>query len=322
MAVYTKISDKDIILINKKFKLGKKIKFQGIKKGIENTNYLLKTDKGKFILTIFEKRVISSDLPFFMKLMDLLSLKKIICPKPLKDNYGKYLFRIKNKKACIVSFLSGKDKNDLTYKNCFEVGKNIAKMHKATKNFKIKRTNSMGINKLNPLLNSINFKKSKLILNYKDFLFNNLREIKKNWPKKLPSGIIHADLFVDNIFFKKNKFSGFIDFYFSANDYFAYELAICINALCFDKKKSKFILNKQKVNNLIKGYEKIRKISINEKNKLNILCKGAAIRYLLTRAYDYINTPKTALIKIKDPKEYYQKLMIHNQINSFKEYIH
>lgn len=322
MAVYTKISDKDIILINKKFKLGKKIKFQGIKKGIENTNYLLKTDKGKFILTIFEKRVISSDLPFFMKLMDLLSLKKIICPKPLKDNYGKYLFRIKNKKACIVSFLSGKDKNDLTYKNCFEVGKNIAKMHKATKNFKIKRTNSMGMNKLNPLLNSINFKKSKLILNYKDFLFNNLREIKKNWPKKLPSGIIHADLFVDNIFFKKNKFSGFIDFYFSANDYFAYELAICINALCFDKKKSKFILNKQKVNNLIKGYEKIRKISINEKNKLNILCKGAAIRYLLTRAYDYINTPKTALIKIKDPKEYYQKLMIHNQINSFKEYIH
>ena len=322
MAVYTKISDKDIILINKKFKLGKKIKFQGIKKGIENTNYLLKSEKGKFILTIFEKRVSSSDLPFFMKLMDLLSLKKIICPKPLKDNYGKYLFKIKNKKACIVSFLSGKDKNNLTYKNCFEVGKNIAKMHKATKNLKIKRSNSMGINKLHPLLNSINFKKSKLILSYKEFLFKNLKEIKKNWPKKLPSGIIHADLFVDNIFFKNNKFSGFIDFYFSANDYFAYELAICINALCFDKNKSKFILNKQKVNNLIKGYEKIRKISINEKNKLNILCKGAAIRYLLTRAYDYINTPKTALIKIKDPKEYYQKLMIHNQINSFKEYIH
>ena len=322
MAVYTKISDKDIILINKKFKLGKKIKFQGIKKGIENTNYLLKTEKGKFILTIFEKRVSSSDLPFFMKLMDLLSLKKIICPKPLKDNYGKYLFKIKNKKACIVSFLSGKDKNNLTYKNCFEVGKNIAKMHKATKNLKIKRSNSMGINKLHPLLNSINFKKSKLILSYKEFLFNNLKEIKKNWPKKLTGGIIHADLFVDNIFFKNNKFSGFIDFYFSANDYYAYELAICINALCFDKNKSKFILNKQKVNNLIKGYEKIRKISINEKNKLNILCKGAAIRYLLTRAYDYINTPKTALIKIKDPKEYYQKLMIHNQINSFKEYIH
>ena len=322
MAVYTKISDKDIILINKKFKLGKKIKFQGIKKGIENTNYLLRTDKGKFILTIFEKRVNNSDLPFFMKLMDLLSLKKIICPKPLKDNYGKYLFKIKNKRACIVSFLSGKDKNNLTYKNCFEVGKNIAKMHKATKNFKIKRSNSMGINKLHPLLNSINFKKSKLILSYKKFLYKNLEEIKKNWPKKLPSGIIHADLFVDNIFFKNNKFSGFIDFYFSANDYYAYELAICINALCFDKNKSKFILNKQKVNNLIKGYEKIRKISINEKNKLNILCKGAAIRYLLTRAYDYINTPKTALIKIKDPKEYYQKLMIHNQINSFKEYIH
>ena len=247
MAVYTKISDKDIILINKKFKLGKKIKFQGIKKGIENTNYLLRTDKGKFILTIFEKRVNNSDLPFFMKLMDLLSLRKIICPKPLKDNYGKYLFKIKNKRACIVSFLSGKDKNNLTYKNCFEVGKNIAKMHKATKNFKIKRANSMGINKLHPLLNSINFKKSKLILSYKEFLFNNLKEIKKNWPKKLPSGIIHADLFVDNIFFKNNKFSGFIDFYFSANDYYAYELAICINALCFDKNinQSSFLISKK-----------------------------------------------------------------------------
>ena len=322
MAVYTKINDKDISIINKKFKLGRNIKFHGIKKGIENTNYLIKTEKKKFILTIFEKRVNRADLPFFMKLMDLLSLNKIVCPKPLKDNHGKYLFRIKNKNACIVSFLSGKDKNKLTNQNCFEVGKNIAMMHKATKNFKIKRSNSMGINKLNPLLNSIKFKKSKLILSYKDFLFNNLKDIKKNWPKNLPSGIIHADLFVDNIFFKKNKFSGFIDFYFSANDYYAYELAICINALCFDKKKSKFIINKQKINYLIKGYEKIQKISKKEKDNLNILCRGAAIRYLLTRAFDYINTPKTALIKIKDPREYYQKLVAHNKISSFKEYIH
>ena len=321
MAVYTKISDKDIILINKKFKLGKKIKFQGIKKGIENTNYLLKTEKEKFILTIFEKRVSSSDLPFFMKLMDLLSLKKIICPKPFKDNYGKYLFKIKNKKACIVSFLSGKDKNDLTHKNCFEVGKNIAKMHKATKNFKIKRSNSMGINKLHHLLNSINFKKSKLILSYKEFLFYNLKEIKKNWPKKLPSGIIHADLFIDNIFFKKNKVTGIIDFYFAANDYFMYEIAICVNALCFDKNRNKFNLNKKKVNNLIKGYESIKKISIKEKKSLNILCRGAALRYFLTRLYDYTNTPKTALIKVKDPREYYQKLVIHNNLKDYKHYI-
>ena len=141
------------------------------------------------------------------------------------------------------------------------------------------------------------------------------------WPKKLPKGIIHGDLFIDNIFFKSNKLSGMIDFYFAANDYFMYEIAICVNSLCFDKKKSKFLINKKKLKNLIKGYEKIRKFSIKEKNSLNILCRGAAMRYFLTRLYDYTNTPKTALIKIKDPREYYQKLIIHNDLKTYKDYL-
>ena len=145
--------------------------------------------------------------------------------------------------------------------------------------------------------------------------------IKKNWPKTLPSGIIHGDLFIDNIFFKKNKLSGILDFYFAANDYLIYEVAICINALCFDKKGTKFIINKQKVKNLVKGYESIRKITQKEKQSLNVLCKGAAIRYLLTRLYDYSNTPKTALIKIKDPNEYFQKLVIHNKFKFYKDYL-
>ena len=146
------------------------------------------------------------------------------------------------------------------------------------------------------------------------------KNINQNLPKKLPAGIIHADLFIDNIFFKKNKFSGFIDFYFSCNDFLIYELAICINALCFDYKKGKYNLNKSKVLNLIKGYEKVRRISNNEKNSLNILCRAAALRYLLTRIYDYFNTPKTALIKVKDPKEYFQKLIIHNKLTNYKDY--
>jgi len=152
-------------------------------------------------------------------------------------------------------------------------------------------------------------------------LIQNLNYIKKNWPSKLPSGIIHGDLFVDNIFFNKEKLSGVIDFYFAANDFFMYEIAICINALCFDKKKNKFKINKQKVKNLIKGYESIRKITIREKKSLNILCRGAAIRYLLTRLYDYSNTPKTALIQIKDPNEYYQKLITHNNFSSYRDYL-
>ena len=320
MAVYTKISSKDIRLINSKFDIDEIKSFQGIKKGIENTNYLLKTKKEKFILTIFEKRVSNKEIPFFMKLMDNLNQSKISCPKPLKDKNENYLIKLKNKTACVVSFLKGKDKQILNLNNCYQVGKIISQMHSITKKLKFSRKNSMGIKKLNPLLKSIKFK-SKKNSNLEKFLTKNLSNIKKNWPSKLPSGIIHGDLFVDNIFFNKNKLSGVIDFYFAANDFFMYEIAICINALCFDKKNNKFKINKQKIKNLIKGYESVRKITINEKKSLNILCRGAAIRYLLTRLYDYSNTPKTALIQIKDPNEYYQKLITHNNLSSYRDYL-
>ena len=319
MAVYTKISKKEISNINKKFKVEDIINFKGIKQGIENTNYLLKSKNNKFILTIFEKRVSQKEIPFFMKLMDQLNNFKINCPKPLKNKNGNYLIRIKNKTACIVSFLDGKDKKKLNLKNCFDVGKIIAQMHLSSKKIKLYRKNSMGIKNLNPLLDSIRFK-SKKFVNIEKFLKNNFKDIKKKWPKNLPHGIIHGDLFIDNIFFKNNKLSGIIDFYFAANDYFMYEIAICVNALCFDKKNSKFSLNKKKVLNLMKGYNSIKKISVEEKKSLNILCRGAAMRYFLTRLYDYTNTPKTAFIKIKDPREYYQKLMIHNNLKTYKDY--
>jgi homoserine kinase type II len=320
MAVYTKINKKDISHINKKFNDEKFINFKGIKQGIENTNYLLRSKNKKFILTIFEKRVSKNEIPFFMKLMDKLNASNLDCPKPLKNKDGKYLINLKNKTACIVSFLQGKDKKNLSPKNCYDIGKAIAHMHLCTKKIKLFRKNSMGVKNLNPLLKSIKFK-SKKFANIDRFLKINLDDIKKKWPKRLPSGIIHGDLFIDNIFFKKNKLSGLIDFYFAANDYFMYEIAICINALCFDKINSKFKINKNKIKNLIKGYESIRNISLKEKKSLNILCRGAAMRYFLTRLYDYTNTPKTALINIKDPREYYQKIIIHNNLNTYKDYL-
>jgi homoserine kinase type II len=320
MAVYTKINKENISYINKKFNIEKFISYKGIKQGIENTNYLLKTKKRKFILTIFEKRVSNKELPFFMELMEVLNSSKINCPRPIKNKDENYLFKLKNKKACIVTFLDGHDKKMLNIKNCYDVGKIIARMHLITKNIKIFRKNSMGIKNLNPLLKSIKFKKQKF-QNLDKFLEINLKDIKKKWPNILPKGIIHGDLFIDNIFFKKNKLSGILDFYFAANEYLIYEIAICINALCFDKKGTKFIINKKKVKNLMKGYESIRKITLKEKKSLNVLCRGAAIRYLLTRLYDYSNTPKTALIKIKDPNEYYQKLIIHNKLKFYKDYL-
>ena len=320
MAVYTKINKKDILYINKKFNNEKFLNFKGIRQGIENTNYLLKSKNKKFILTIFERRVARKEIPFFMKLMDRLNSLKINCPKPLQNKDGKYLIRLKNKTACIVSFLQGKDKKVLNLKNCYDLGKVIAKIHLSTSKIKLFRKNSMNVKKLNPLLKSLRFK-SKKLANIDNFLKINFDDIKKKWPKKLPSGIIHGDLFIDNIFFKNDKVSGIIDFYFAANDFFMYEIAICINALCFDKTNSKFKINKKKIKNLIMGYESVKKISLKEKKSLNILCRGAAMRYFLTRLYDYTNTPKTAIIKIKDPREYYQKLIIHNNLSTYKDYL-
>ena len=264
MAVYTKINQKEINIINKNFNIEKIISFKGIKQGIENTNYLLRSKKKKYILTIFEKRVLPKEIPFFMKLMDNLNNSKINCPKPLKTKKNKYLIKLKDKTACIVSFLEGKDKKILKTNDCYTIGKTIARMHMITKKMKINRKNSMGIRNLKPLLESIKFK-SKKFSNLKIFLKNNLKDINRNWPKKLPKGIIHGDLFIDNIFFKKKKLSGIIDFYFAANDYFMYEIAICINALCFDYKKRKFQMNHKKIKNLIKGYESVKKISKKEK---------------------------------------------------------
>ena len=320
MAVYTKLIKKDISSLINNYQINKVEKFKGIKKGIENTNYLLKTKQNKFILTIFEKRVKKKDLPFFMNLMEKLNHKKIICPKPLRTKKGTHITNIKTKSACIVTFLEGKDKTILNNKNCFDVGKNIAKFHKVTTKLKLYRQNSMSIHRLNDLLKTIKFKSNQITPNLKNTLNLCLKDIRNKWPKNLPQRIIHGDLFIDNIFFNKNKFSGFIDFYFSSNDYLIYEIAICINALCFDKKKNKFVMNSSKIKNLINGYESIRTLSKKEKDALNVMCRGAALRYLLTRIYDYFNTPKTALIKIKDPMEYLQKLIIHNNLGHYKDY--
>ena len=320
MAVYTRINQSDLSLIEKNFNIGKVVSFSGIKKGIENTNYLIKTNKKKIILTIFEKRVQKKDLPFFMNLMFGLSKNKIKCPEPIKNKKGKYLFKIKNKTACLVSFLVGKDKSQLTNKDCFQVGKNAALLHLAAQKLRLYRKNSLSVNSWGPLLNRIDKRINKLSSNLIDTMRTDLVDIKKKWPKRMPNGIIHSDLFIDNIFFYKKKYYGFIDFYFSANDFLAYELATCVNALCFKKINKIYVLDKNKSAQLLRGYQSIRKLNSKEKSNFNTLCRGSALRYLLTRSYDYLNTPKKALLKIKDPKEYLDKLNFHRKLNSFRDY--
>ncbi len=214
MAVYTRINESDLSLIEKTFKIGKILSFSGIKKGIENTNYLIRTKNKKIILTIFEKRVQKKDLPFFMDLMFGLSRQKIKCPKPIKNKKGKYLFKIKSKTACLVSFLEGKDKINLSNKDCYVVGKNAALLHMAAKKLRLYRKNSLSVNSWGPLLNRIDKRINKLSSDLINIMKNDLFDIKKKWPKRMPNGIIHSDLFIDNIFFYKKNIMDLLTFIF------------------------------------------------------------------------------------------------------------
>ena len=313
MAIYTKVDTHEAKSILKNFNLGELKKIQGIKKGIENTNYLLITTTGKFILTLFEKRVKTKELPFFMNLMLSLNNRKILCPKPIKNKNKKTLFQIKNRQAAICSFVYGKEKTNHTLSECQLIGKNIAKLHMVGKKIKLRRVNNLSIKSWIALNQSIKTKANKKIPNIYGFINSLLLDLKKKWPSQLPTGIIHGDLFPDNIFFNKTKFAGFIDFYFSCSDFLIYDIAICINAMCFDKK-IKF--NKLKANALLKGYSSQRKISKKEFTALPQLLLGASIRFFLTRLHDSINRQKGAVVKVKNPKEFLKRIQFYINTNS------
>ncbi|MDB0036160.1 homoserine kinase [Pelagibacteraceae bacterium] len=308
MAIYTKVDTHEAKFILKNYNLGELKKIQGIKKGIENTNYLLITTTGKFILTLFEKRVQAKELPFFMNLMLSLNDRKILCPKPIKNKNKKTLFQIKNRQAAICSFVYGKEKNSHTLSECRSIGKNIAKLHMVGKKIKLHRANNLSIKSWIALNQSIKTKANKKIPNIYSFINTLLLDLKKKWPSQLPTGIIHGDLFPDNIFFNKKKFAGFIDFYFSCSDFLIYDIAICINAMCFDKK-IKF--NKLKANALLKGYSSLRKISKKEFTALPQLLLGASIRFFLTRLHDSINRQKGAVVKVKNPNEFLKRIQFY-----------
>ena len=320
MAVYTKFSKKNIEEILKNYSIGNLNFYEGIQEGIENTNYFLLVDKKKYILTIYEKRVKSSDLPFLSELMTGLNEANFKCPTPVINNNKKAITDYNDKKMMIVSFLGGKAKKNLTPQNCKLVGVEVAKMHEITKKFKIKRQNDLSINSWRKLFNSVKDECSKVHQDLPKLIEANLNDVEKNWPKNLPSGIIHADLFNDNIFFQNDKLSGFIDFYFSCNDYYAFEIAICFNALCFDGLQNNLSFNVTKAKNFIKGYNSIRNLTENEKIGIKTLSQGAALRFLLTRVFDSLNTVEGAVVKVKDPIEYLKRLEFHKNSKNFEDY--
>jgi len=320
MAVYTKLSESELKDFFSNYNLGKVLNYKGIQEGIENTNYSILTEKGKFILTLYEKRVDEKDLPFFIGLMRNLFDKNFPSPEPIINKNGNYINKIVDKKAAVISFLEGQAKKVLTANDCFQVGIYTAKLHAITKTLTGKRENKLSLNSWSYIYNKVEKDCSKIHKNLPGIIEKNLNEIEKNWPKDIPFGIIHADLFPDNIFFKNNKLSGIIDYYFSCNDFYAFEIAICLNALCFEGKNENLSFNVTKAKKFIDGYSSIRKLTKEEKIALKTLCQGAAMRFLLTRVFDYLNLIEGALVKIKDPIEYLKRLEFHNNVKNYQDY--
>ena len=300
MAVYTKLDKKKLNAILSNYNLGEIKRFLEIKEGIENTNYLIQTNKGKYILTIYEKRVNKNDLPFFSELMVELSNKNFICPKPILNKNKKYISDFKGKKFMIVSYLDGKSKKNLSPSECNMVGRESAKLHEITKNFKLNRKNDLSVKSWRKIFDQVKDRCHKIHSDLPRLIEINLSDIENNWPDNLPSGII--------------------DFYFSCNDFYAFEIAICFNALCFDGIKENLSFNVTKAKKFIDGYNEVRKISDQEKKYIKVLSQGAALRFLLTRVFDYMNIIDNAVVKIKDPIEYLKRLEFHKNAKDFRDY--
>ena len=299
MAVFTKLEKNEIEDFLKDYSIGNLISFEGIIKGTENTNYKIITSKNKYILTILEKRVQPQDLPFFMDLQIKLSAHGFDCPLPVKNNKKSIINKLKDKSAVIISFLQGENLTNVMPEHCYELGLKIAKFTNITKNSNLFRPNSVGYKTWVSIYENFKNINNESYQEYFQILSKELIFLKNNWPTNLPTAIIHADLFIDNILFIKNKISGIIDFYFSCNDFIAYELALTINAWCFNDDLT---FNYKNYNSLMMGFENISSLNIEEKGSMNVLLRGAAVRILVTRLYDKIYHPDDALVKLKDPE--------------------
>lgn len=317
MAVYTEVSDEELEHFIGSYGLGDLLSCKGIAEGVENTNYLLHTTKGAFILTIYEKRVDPKDLPFFLGLMEHLSARGVTCPLPVRDAEGRVLNELAGRHAALITFLEGMWPKRPKVEHCLELGKALARMHVAGENFSLRRDNALGLRDWRPLFDKFSRRTDEISGELRPLIEKELGFLGASWPTELPHGVIHADLFPDNVFFIGNKLSGLIDFYFACNDALAYDIAVCLNAWCFE---TNFQFNATKGRALLRGYDSVRGLSDKELYALPTLARGAAMRFLLTRSYDWLNTPKDALVARKDPIDYVRRLRFHQSVASVGDY--
>jgi len=311
VAVYTDISDSELREFLAAYDVGGLISVIGIAEGVENSNYLLLTERGRFILTIYEKRVRREDLPFFLDLMRHLSDKGVACPTPVPARNGETLHEIAGKPVAMVTFLEGVWPRRVWLEHCQALGTALADLHLAGQDFPGHRDNDLSLASFRPLFESSRARADEVLAGLAESLDAELEVIAQHWPTDLPSGVIHADLFPDNVFFNDGQVSGVIDFYFACNDCFAYDVAICLNAWCFEPDGD---FNITKARSLLSSYRKRRAFSEAELAALPLLCRAAAMRFLLTRLHDWLHTPEDALVQPKDPLEYWRKLRFHRDV--------
>ena len=317
MAVYTEVSDEELARFIAGYGLGTLLSFKGIAEGVENTNYLVVTTGGTFVLTLYEKRVNVEDLPFFLGLMEHLSARGVTCPLPVRDRNGDILNELAGRRAALITFLEGLWPKRPKVEHCLELGKALARMHIASSDFPLWRANALGVSGWRPLFSSFSERTEEICPGLGKIIADELGFLEASWPRNLPEGVIHADLFPDNVFFIDDKLSGIIDFYFACNDALAYDIAICLNAWCFDANSA---FEPAKGAALIRGYDSVRPLSDGERAAMPVLARGAAMRFLVTRSYDWLNTPKDALVARKDPADYVRRLEFHQSVESISDY--
>jgi homoserine kinase type II len=317
MAVYTDVTAEDLAAFLAGYDIGELLSYKGIAEGVENSNFLVHTSRGHFILTLYERRVAEKDLPFFLALMEHLHARGITCPQPVKNGRGEVLGRIAGRPAALITFLDGMWIRRPTPGHCAALGEVLAKLHLAGLDFGMTRANALSVDGWRPLFERCRARADEVQRDLAPFIEKELAYLEGAWPTNLPNGVIHADLFPDNVFFLGNRLSGLIDFYFACTDALAYDVAVCLNAWCFETDHS---YNVTKGRGLLAAYGAVRPLARQERAVLPLLARGAALRFLLTRLVDWFDVPPGALVRPKDPIEYYRKLRFHQAVTSVRDY--
>jgi homoserine kinase type II len=317
MAVYTDVAAEEVAAFLSAYDLGDLLAYKGIAEGVENSNFLLHTSRGYFILTLYEKRVAANDLPFFLGLMEHLAARGLTCPQPVKNRKGETLGRLAGRPAAIVTFLDGMWIRRPSATHCAGLGHALAELHLAGADFRMRRANALSVQGWRALYETAKTRADGVQAGLHAAIAAELDVLEKSWPRDLPQGVIHADLFPDNVFFLGDQLSGLIDFYFACTDTLAYDVAICLNAWCFELDHS---YNVTKGRALLQAYASKRTLSAAERAALPLLARGAATRFLLTRLVDWLEVPAGALVRPKDPLEYHRKLRFHQAVTSVRDY--